>query len=168
MAIAKYDVKSLLNLSWILLERFIFHVTRNQFISKQNGCEESLLRSSSLILASSSSLVPLEERFLDSKISVTCPKVIFSGLGQGPVSCRKSCKFLQQTIETTDFLLKRKTKSTFKKSVFQEIMHPFDTIPQEDQVLREILWQAQMLQSWPMLFLVLLFVSRMLVYQRAF
>lgn len=62
------------------------------------GTKVPLLRSSSLILVFSSSLVPLDDKFLVSRISVTCPKVMFSGLGQGPVSCRKSCN--QRQIQT--------------------------------------------------------------------
>lgn len=62
------------------------------------GTKVPLLRSSSLILVFSSSLVPLDDKFLVSRISVICPKVMFSGLGQGPVSCRKSCN--QRQIQT--------------------------------------------------------------------
>lgn len=62
------------------------------------GIKVPLLRSSSLILVFSSSLVPLDDKFLVSRISVICPKVMFSGLGQGPVSCRKSCN--QRQIQT--------------------------------------------------------------------
>lgn len=68
---------------------------------EEQGTKVPLLRSSSLILVFSSSLVPLDDKFLVSRISVICPKVMFSGLGQGPVSCRKSCNQRQiQTIKS--------------------------------------------------------------------